>query len=93
MGTQGDSPVKRSWPLQADFAAVSVLVVLVAVAAGAFVHVQSEADARQAALADANFAANRAAKQLALGFDTFRTVSAPVTLNPCWATAGFSRRA
>jgi PAS domain S-box-containing protein len=79
---QGDSPAKRSWPLQVDFAAVAVLVVLVAVAAGAFVHVQSEADARQAALADANFAANRAAKQIAVGFDTIRAISAPTASSP-----------
>jgi PAS domain S-box-containing protein len=59
-----------------------VLVVLVAVAAGAFVHVQSEADARQAAVADANFAANRAAKQIANAFDTFQAVSAPTASSP-----------
>jgi PAS domain S-box-containing protein len=50
---------------------------VVAVAAGVVVHVQSEADAKQAALADANFAASRAAKQIQLGFDTFQAVSAP----------------
>jgi len=59
-----------------------VLVLLVALAAGAFVHVQSEADARQAAVADANFAANRAAKQIALAFDTFTAVSAPTASSP-----------
>ena len=83
MGIQRNSrPAKRNWPLQADFAAIAVLVILVAVAAGAFVHVQSEADARQAALADANFAANRAAKQIAFGFDTLQAVSAPTASNP-----------
>ncbi len=59
-----------------------MLVVLVAVAAGAFVHVQSEADARQAAVADANFAANRAARQIATAFDTFQAVSAPTAGSP-----------
>ena len=83
MGTQGNSaPAKRSWPLQADFAAIALLVVLVAAGAGALVHVQSEADAKQAAVADANFAASRAAKQIALGFETFRAISAPAASSP-----------
>src|ERR1700674_274794 len=83
VGVQGNSTSpKRSWPLQADFAAIAILVVLVAVAAGALVHVQSEADARQAAVADANFAANRAAGQIAIGFDTLRTLSAPIAISP-----------
>jgi PAS domain S-box-containing protein len=82
MGTQGDLRAKRSWPLQADFAGIAVLVILVAVAAGAFVHVQSEADAKQAAVADATFAANRAANEIALGFETFRAVSASAAASP-----------
>ena len=80
---QGNSPsLKRRWPLQADFGAIAILVVLVAIAAGALVHVQSEADARQAAVADANFAANKAAKQIAIGFDTLLALSAPVATGP-----------
>jgi PAS domain S-box-containing protein len=83
VGVQGNSSSpKRSWPLQADFAAIAILVVLVAVAAGALVHVQSEADARQAAVADANFAANRAAGQIGIGFETLRTLSAPIASSP-----------
>ena len=83
MGTQGNSsPAKRSWPLQADFAAIALLVVLVAAAAGALVHVQSEADAKQAAVADANFAASRAAKEIAIGFATFQAISAPTATSP-----------
>ncbi len=83
MGTQGNSsPAKRSWPLQADFAAIALLVVLVAAAAGALVHVQSEADAKQAAVADANFAASRAAKEIAIGFETFQAISAPTATSP-----------
>ena len=83
MGVQGNSPApKRSWPLQADFAVIALLVVVVAVAAAAFVHFQSEADAKQAAVADASFAANRAAKQIAIGFDTFRAISAPTATSP-----------
>jgi PAS domain S-box-containing protein len=82
MGIQGDLGAKRGWSVQADFAAIAVLVILVAVAAGVFVHLQSEADAKQAAVADANFSANRAAKQIALGFETFRAVSAPTAGSP-----------
>ncbi len=59
-----------------------MLVVLFAVAAGAFVHLQSEADAKQAAVADANFAATRAARQIQLGFETFRAVTAPTASSP-----------
>ena len=68
---------KRSWPLQADFAVVAFLVVLTGAAGGAFVHFQSDADAKQAAVADANFAAQRAAKQIAFGFDTFHALTVP----------------
>src|ERR1700682_2681734 len=83
VGVQGNSRAPtRSWSLQADFAAIALLVVLVAIAACAFVHFQSEADARQAAVADANFAANRAARQIAIGFDTFRAISAPTATSP-----------
>jgi PAS domain S-box-containing protein len=83
VGAQVKSPSpNRSWSLQADFAAIAVLVIVVAVAAGAFVHVQSESDAKQAAVADANFAASKAAKQIALGFETFRAVSAPTAGSP-----------
>ena len=43
---------------------------------------QSEADARQAAVADASFAATRAAQGISLGFDTFRATSAPTAASP-----------
>jgi PAS domain S-box-containing protein len=82
MGIQGDLRSSRSWPLQADFAAIAVLVILVAAAAGGLVHIQTEANAKDAAVADANFAANRAAKQIATGFETFRAVSAPTAASP-----------
>jgi PAS domain S-box-containing protein len=83
VGVQGNSPApKRSWPLQGDFAAIAVLVVLVALGAGAVVHVQSEADARQAAVADATFAAARAARGITLSFDTFLAASAPTAASP-----------
>jgi PAS domain S-box-containing protein len=83
VGVKENSPSPtRSWPLQADFVAIAVLVVLVALAAGAFVHVQSEADAKQTAVADASFAAGRAAKGISLSFDTFLAASAPTAASP-----------
>src|ERR1700682_619785 len=80
MGTKGEARLaaKRGWPLQADFAVIALLVLLVGVAAGAFVHVRSTADAQQAAVTDARFAAQRAAAQIKLGFDTYETLTAPV---------------
>src|ERR1700682_3063319 len=86
MGSQGHlfeaRPSRRTWPLRAAFAAIAVIAVLAATAAAVFVHIQSEADAKQAAVADANFAANRAARQLQLGFDTLQAFSAPTASNP-----------
>jgi len=73
---------KRGWPLQADFAVVALLVLLVGVMAGAFVHVRSEADAKKSAVTDANFAAGRAATQIKLGFDTYASITAPVANAP-----------
>jgi PAS domain S-box-containing protein len=68
---------RRSWPLQADFALVGVLVLLVGVSGGTFVHLQLDADASQAAQADASFAANRAARQIQESFDILQSASAP----------------
>ncbi|HXI55261.1 MAG TPA: hypothetical protein VNO55_04345, partial [Polyangia bacterium] len=59
-----------------------MLVVLVAAAAGVVVHVQSEADAKQAAISDATFAAGRAARQVGAGFETFRSISEPTATSP-----------
>jgi PAS domain S-box-containing protein len=73
---------RRSWPLQADFALVAVLVVLVGAAGGVFVHLRSDADAKQSAQADANFAASRAAAQLQKSLDVLRTVSASIAGGP-----------
>jgi PAS domain S-box-containing protein len=71
---------KRSWPLRADFAVVAFLVVLVGAAAGAFVHLRSDEDARQAAQADANFAARKAAAQITSGLDIIKVASAGSTV-------------
>ncbi|HXN78528.1 MAG TPA: ATP-binding protein [Candidatus Dormibacteraeota bacterium] len=59
-----------------------MLVIVVAGAAGWFVHMQSDAEAKQTAVADATFAASHAAKEIALGFDTFRAVSALAAGSP-----------
>ena len=68
---------RRRWPLQADFALVAVLVLLVGVTGASFVNLQLNTDARQAAQADATFAANRAARQIQESFDTLQGASAP----------------
>src|SRR5258708_1465694 len=93
MGSQGVSPTSRDrngapaasrpWPLQADFAVVAVLVSLAGAAAGAFGHVRSDAAAKQAALADANFAAGKAAAQISAGLDVIKLKSTqPVANTP-----------
>src|SRR5258708_16694205 len=85
MGKKVDSrplAARRGWPLQADFAVIALLVLLVGVAAGAFVHFRSEGDAKQAAVTGANFAAARAAKQIKFGFDTYEAGAAPVASSP-----------
>ncbi len=74
---------KRRWPLQADFAVVAVLVILAGAAAGTFVHLRSDADAKEAALADANFAARKAAAQISSGLDVIKLKSTqPVANTP-----------
>ena len=94
MGSQGVSPTsrghgmgvparRRRWPLQADFAVVAVVVILAGAAAGAFVHLRSDADAKQAALADANFAAGKAAAQISSGLAVVKLKSTqPVANTP-----------
>src|SRR5258708_15692738 len=93
MGGKGVSPTSgvgkgaaaagRRWRLQADFAVVAVLVILAGAAAGVFVHVRSDADAKQAALADANFAAGKAAAQISAGLDVIKLKSTqPVANTP-----------
>jgi PAS domain S-box-containing protein len=94
MGSQGVSPTpggnsigvpaaKRRWPLQVDFAVVALLVIIAGASAGAFVHLQSDADAKQTALADANFAAGKAAAQISSGMDIIKLKSTqPVANTP-----------
>src|SRR5260370_36911335 len=94
MGSQGVSPTsrgdrtgvpttKRRWPLKAELAVVGALVILAGAAAGAFVHLRSDADAKQTALADANFAAGKAAAQISSGLDVIKLKSTqPVANTP-----------
>src|ERR1700682_4648201 len=79
-----DKPTtRRRWPLQADFAVAALLVTIPGAAAGAFVHMQSDADAKHAALADANFAARKAAAQISSGLDIIKLKSTqPVANTP-----------
>jgi PAS domain S-box-containing protein len=63
-------------PLQVYFIALAVLFVVVGVAAGAYVYVQSSTNDRQAATADANFAARKAANEIAFTFDIIQKTNA-----------------
>ncbi|GAC1672566.1 MAG: hypothetical protein PVS3B2_14480 [Candidatus Dormibacteraceae bacterium] len=88
MGTEVEArPAKRGWPLQADFAVIAVLLLLVGVAAGTFVHFRSMQEAKEGALADANFAAQRTAREIQRGFDTFQELTTPLAGSP--AVEGF----
>jgi PAS domain S-box-containing protein len=62
-------------PLQVYFIALAVLFVVVGVAAGAYVYVQSNANDRQSASADANFAALKAAREIASGFGVIQNAN------------------
>jgi PAS domain S-box-containing protein len=57
-------------------------LVVVAGSAAFYVRVQSEQDAKQAASADASFAAQKAAKQLTAGFEAIQALSLPVVADP-----------
>lgn len=76
------------WPLQVYFVAFALEFVLVAGAAGAYVYVQSNANDRQSATDDANFAARKAANEIASGIDVINTKSAPAvsSLAPVFAS-------
>jgi PAS domain S-box-containing protein len=57
-------------------------LVVVAGSAAFYVRVQAEQDAKQAASADASFAAQKAAKQLTAGFEAIQALSLPVVADP-----------
>ena len=78
----GDTRSRRGWSLRQYMSLVIVALVLVAGSAAFYVRMQAEQDARQAASADANFAAQKAAKQIKASFDQFGAVTSPLAKDP-----------
>src|SRR2546422_1844797 len=70
---------RAGWPLQGYCVAVGVMVTLAGVAAGGYVYVQWDNDAKQSATADAKFAAGKAATELASGLDVIQKTSTALT--------------
>src|SRR5438034_4876402 len=81
----------RGWPLQAYFAAVGVVVVVAGVAAAGYVSVQSNTDARQAAITDVGLAASKAATQIDAGLKVIDSTSTPLVTNDAAMRSLFSR--
>jgi PAS domain S-box-containing protein len=84
-------------PLQVYFVGLAAVFVLVGVAAGAYVYVQSNANDRQSATADASFAARKAADEIDFTFGIIQktnTASAPglgaVFANPTGCHLGYA---
>ena len=75
-------PDRRGWSLRNYMAMFMVVLLAVAAVAAFSVRFMSEQDARQAAVADANFATDRAAVQLKSGFDQINAVSLPLVSDP-----------
>jgi PAS domain S-box-containing protein len=86
-GAPAVGAVRRSgWPLQAYFAGLALLLLAVAIAAGVVVHVESDNDAQQSAIADANFAAGKAASQLNSSFEFIRQTTEPLVAGQATAS-------
>ena len=75
-------PVGRGWSLRNYMSLFMVVLLAIAAVAAMSVRYMSEQDARQATLADANFAAEKAAVQLKSGFDQINDVSLPLSKDP-----------
>ena len=75
-------PDARGWSLRNYMALFMVVLLAVAAVAAFSVRYMSEQDARQAGLADANFAAAKAAAQLKSGFDQINDLSLPLSQDP-----------
>jgi two-component system cell cycle sensor histidine kinase/response regulator CckA len=73
-------------PLQFYFAALAFLIVVVAAGAGAFLYAESAADAQRSAIADASFAAGKAAAQLDTSVKFVQSSMAPLATAPSTAT-------
>ena len=75
----------QGWSLRYYMALFMVVLLAVAAVAAISVRIMSEQDARLAAVADANFAADRAAAQLKSGFDQIAALSVPLAKDPSMA--------
>jgi len=98
MALRGEAGRRRPGrPLQVYFVALALVFVLVGGAVGAYVYIQTNANDRQSATADANFAARKGANEIASGFDLIQKTSvaaAPglgaVLANPTGCLLGFA---
>ena len=79
-------PDRRGWSLRSYMALFMVVLLAVAAVAAISVRYMSEQDARQATLADTNYATGRAEAQLKSGFDQIAEVSLPLSQSPSIAT-------
>jgi PAS domain S-box-containing protein len=80
-GRAAGAEVRKGWPLRAYFAVLVGIFVIVAAGAVLLVRVQTERAARTAALTDARYAANTAAKRLGGEVALLRTTLANVVAN------------
>src|SRR3984893_14773135 len=76
------SATRRGGSLRSYMALFMAVLIAVAVGAGLAVRGMAEQDAQQSAAADSNFAAQKAAKLLASGFDQIQAVTGPLTKDP-----------
>ena len=98
MASRGESgPRRPGRPLQVYFVALALMFILVGVAAGAYVYVQSNANDQQSATADANFAASKASTDIASGMDIINKTTlavkpavAAVFANPAGCTLSYA---
>ena len=77
-----DATRRQGWSLRHYMALFMVVLLAVAAAAAFAVRSIAEQDARQSAVGDANFAAERAAGQLKSGFDQIQALSLPLAGDP-----------
>lgn len=75
-------PDRRGWSLRRYMAFFMVVLVAVAATAAIAVRIQTDQVARQSAVADASFAAQKAVKQLKAGFDQIQALSIPLAADP-----------
>jgi PAS domain S-box-containing protein len=80
-----DRPYHPGWSLRHYMALFMVVLLAVAAVAALGVRSLAEQDALKSGQADANFAAQRAAKQLKAGFDEIQALSSPLANDPATA--------